>query len=357
LLRRLDAEEDEELKMRFPTRRGKWAGAAVVALIACVVLSACDRSPSILEPAGPIAATQEGIAWLIFGLSAFIFVAVTAVLLYSIVRFRARPGSPDARQVHGNTSIEIIWTVVPTAILFIILYVTISTMFALAEPANANPLVVRAVAHQWWWEFQYADSGVVSADELHIPVGRVVHLELFSDNVIHSLWVPQLGGKTDVIPGHDNTMWLKADIADTYRGECTEYCGIQHAHMDFVVVAQPTTAFQAWVASAQGPAIAPAKGGTEALGQQVFLKSGCISCHVIDGVTNVPGVKIGPNLTHFGSRKLIAGGVLDNTPPNLAEWIRNAQGVKEGSDMPSFGTNTINQNQLDQLVAYLESLK
>ncbi len=353
--------------MRFRSGFRRWIGVVLVGFVASVLLSACNNAPSIMEPAGPIADTERGMAWLVFIISAIVFVGVTSVLMYSVFKFRARPDSPAPRQVHGNTTIELVWTITPTVILFILLAITVSTMFALGQPSDPNTITVRAVGHQWWWEFQYPNPNnpsqmLVTADEMHIPLNTVAHIELFSDNVIHSLWVPQLGGKTDVIPGHNNTMWLKATQAGKYRGECTEFCGAQHAHMDFVVVAQPMSDYQAWVASQANLAATPAAGSPEAQGLQVFKSNGCAACHTINGVQGATVGKIGPNLTHFGSRLLIAGGVLDNNTDNLSNWILHAQTIKPAVDMPSFDGSpgsqaNISQADLNNLVAYLQSLK
>lgn len=356
--------------MRFPAKMRRLAGGVLLALIASVILSACDNNTAnVLMPAGPAASNEAGLFWFILIVATLIFVAVTSVLLYSVIRFRARPDSPEPRQIHGNTKVEIAWTVTPSVILFIILVVTISTMFAVASPPSTPTVTVNAIGHQWWWEFQYPDQHIVTADEMHVPVGAVVHINLISDNVIHSLWVPELAGKTDVIPGHNNTMWFQATKTGQYRGECTEFCGAQHAHMDFVVVVDTQSAYDTWIAQQQTPGNVPIADSQEAAGQKVFMTSGCLSCHVVncpDTVTrcptNVGTIHIGPNLTHFSSRLLIAGGVLTNNPANLKQWILHAQDVKFGADMPSFdgtssGYNALSAQQIDDLVAYLESLQ
>lgn len=369
--------------MRFrstmsPTVR-RWAGFALLGLVAAMALSACDdpansHSPSMLDTHGPIAQTEQNLFWVILVLATFIFVVVTGALLYSIMRFRSRPNSPPARQIHGNTPLEIGWTIIPSVVLFGILGVTIATLFSLAQPTDKPVIDVNAVGHQWWWEFQYpgANGGqtVYTADELHVPTGTTVRVHLMSNNVIHGFWVPQIAGKMDVIPGRENVMWLTANEAGKqYRGECTEYCSLQHAHMDFVLMTQTPSDFQAWLEGQKTNAMTAATGSAESRGAQVFLHNGCVSCHNISGVTNTGSAadqplpyKIGPNLTHFGGRALIAGGVLENTPDNLRTWILHAQQVKEGSDMPSFdGTpgsqGKISDQDIGDLVAYLESLK
>lgn len=350
--------------MRSRLRLKRWTAVALLALVASAILSACgDNSATITNPQGPVALRESNIWWFILILASVIFFGVTIVLLISVFRFRARPDAPEARQIHGNTTIEIIWTAVPTLVLFGILAVTVSTMFSLAKPADPNTLNVTALGHQWWFEFRYPNNGnVVTADELHVPVGTTVDVKLFTDNVIHSFWIPELAGKTDMIPGHDNRLWFKADKTGTYRGECAEFCGAQHAHMDFYVVVQDQAAYSAWLAQQQlGPAN-PAAGTAEARGQAVFRSAGCSGCHAI-GTPPKGAVLIGPNLTHFGSRGYIAGGVLTNTTDNLKQWVYNAQGVKPDSDMPSFDGSAAPQfkqltpSQLDDLVAYLQSLK
>jgi cytochrome c oxidase subunit 2 len=335
----------------------RWGLAPLLVLLSALLFSGCDSNvPSFLNPSSTSSKTDADLFWIIFGIATVIFVAVTAVLLYSIVRFRERPGMPAPRQLHGNTQLEIAWTIVPSIVLLIVLIFTITYINALAEPANTPQTIhVKAIAHQWWWEFQYenADPAVITADELHIPVGTVVSVDLRSDNVIHSMWVPQLQGKTDVIPGHDNNLWLRADRAGNYRGECTEFCGTQHANMNFLVVAESQDAYSSWFQNEQLQAVAPTT-DQQQRGRDLFLHQGCVACHNIAGVAAV-GAKVGPNLTHFGSRQLIAGWVLDNNPENLAMWLANPQAVKSGSDMVL--GQPLTPDQISDLVAYLESLK
>lgn len=332
------------------------AGAALLLLLSMLIIAGCgtSSSPTVLDPKGPIAAKEAGLFWLILIIASVVFVLVAGFLLYSIIRYRARPDSPAPRQVGGNFGLEITWTIVPSVVLLIVLVATITTMFQLTQPNDPGTITVRAIGHQWWWEFQYPDLNIVTADEMHIPAGHVAHIDLVSDNVIHSFWVPALGGKTDVIPGHNNAMWLKGDNpGGPYRGECAEFCGTQHAHMDFAVMVDSPADFATWASNQQSGPVAPTPGQIAA-GEQVYAHGKCITCHVINGVDKLTN-PIGPNLTHFGSRLLIAGAVLSNTPENLRSWIYDAQAIKNGSDMPSF--TDMSSDDLDALVAYLGSLK
>jgi cytochrome c oxidase subunit II len=341
-------------------RLTRWGIAPLLVLLSAVLFGGCDsKTPTVLDPKGPVASTESDLFWIILVIATIIFVAVTSVLVYSIVRFRERPGMPAPRQTHGNTRLEIAWTIAPSIVLFIVLIFTITYMFRLAEPASASTMKVTAIGHQWWWEFQYEGQSpaVVTGDELHVPVGTVVHVDLRSDNVIHSFWIPKLTGKTDVIPGHNNALWFKADQVGTYRGECAEFCGTQHANMDFIVVADPPDVFQSWLSAQQTAAMTPITADQRA-GLALFRSSGCAGCHAITGVNTDAsgrGPTIGPNLTHFASRQLIAGGVLSNTHENLVNWISDPQGIKPGNDMVI--PVKLTPDQVAQIVAYLESLK
>ncbi len=352
--------------MRRPLfcRAKRWGIIASAILLSSLLLAACgENSPSILNTAGPVAAKEAGLFWFIFWVATFIFVVVEAALIYSIVRYRERPNSPTPRQIHGSNTLEIAWTVAPSIFLIAVLGYTIYTMLTL-YPSGANQLQVKVVAHQWWWEFDYPGYHIVTADSMHIPAGTVVDAQLYSDNVIHSFWVPALTGKLDVIPGHEMTNHLHflADASaanHSYPGECVEFCGAQHAHMHFDVVVDTPDNFNTWISSQQQMALTPT-GSLAAQGQKLFAQSSCAGCHGIVGVNlksyddpRAAGL-VGPNLTHFGSRGLIAGGVLTNTPANLTTWLQNPQAVKPGIDMPQLG---LSPDQINALVAYLESLK
>jgi cytochrome c oxidase subunit 2 len=351
--------------------KGRWGLLLLTLLLSSLLFAACGsgNQPSILNPAGPVAQAEANLFWFTLAVATIVFVVVEGILIWSIIRFRERPGMPAPRQIHGYTPLEVIWTIAPSIFLFVVLVFTIRTMFQVATPPPGPQLQVTAVGHQWWWEFDYPQQTVtltngqqvqipriVTADDMVVPTGTTIQVKLYSNNVIHSFWVPQLTGKTDVIPGHDNQKWFSVDQPGTYRGQCAEYCGLQHANMAFHVIAYSADDFISWV-SVQQRTVAS---NPQSAGQQLFVSKGCSGCHGIVGVnltpsTNVaPQQLIGPNLTHFGSRDLIAGGVLTNTPENLAKWLQNPQAVKPGSDMPNLG---LSPSDIQILVAYLESLK
>lgn len=374
----------------MPLFRGKrsWLVPIIGIAVCSLLFSACGGNASILDTAGPVADKEKTLFWVILGFATVVFVGVEAALIYSIIRFRERPGTPNPRQLHGNLTIEIIWTAIPALILFVVLGFTIQTLFAVAAQPAGKAIQVRAVGHQWWWEFYYPDYNITTADTLVIPTGETIQVSLFSNNVIHSFWVPALTGKTDLVPGHDNQKWFQADRPGTYVGQCAEYCGTQHAHMNFEVVAVNTMQdFNTWVTQQQQDAVTPAAGSAAANGLTLF-KAQCAACHGIKGVNanrfydpnmycngfdagpnNADACKIGPNLTHFGARGLIAGGVLQNNTEscgadlspqqllqscNLAKWLHDPQGIKPGNDMQ---IGQLTDQQVSDLVAYLESLK
>ncbi len=326
---------------------------AISALLALVLpLAGCSSTQSILEPATSSAREITGLFYFIFYVALAIFIIVEGLLIYFVLRYQRRARAELPAQVHGNTPIEIAWTLAPALILAVVFFLTVRTMAATNISAQPPATVqVRVIGHQWWWEFQYPDLGIVTADELHIPAGEVVGVTLLSDNVIHSFWVPQLTGKTDVVPDHENKTWLRADAPGTYNGQCAEFCGAQHAHMLFKVIAQPRADDEAWVRQQQTPPSEPT--GEAVRGKQVFESGACIGCHTIQN-TKGQG-KVGPNLTHLGSRTIIGAGIMPNTPDNLAQWIRNAPSLKPGIVMPAFPS--LSDADLRALVAYLESLK
>jgi cytochrome c oxidase subunit II len=381
------------VRMFFSRGMKRWGALAAAVLLSPLLLTACgENSPSILNTSGPVAAHESDVFWAILVIATIVFVGVEGMLVWSIFRFRERPGMPSPHQNHGNLKLEMIWTIVPMLILFVVLFYTIRGLFQVApeaEPISSNTVTVEAIGHQWWWEFYYPKYHITTADTMHIPENTDIHVDLYSNNVIHSFWVPALTGKTDVVPGHSNMKWFKADAGTAgkdFLGICAEYCGTQHANMRFSVHVDSADSFQSWITTQQQAAATPQSGSLAAQGAQIFQQE-CTSCHGIVGVDiksptiadpsvvcDAPSTSclIGPNLTHFGSRQYIAGGVLSNNvnddggqacDPNnpqllqqchLAQWINDPQGMKPGNDM---NIGQLSPSQIKALVAYLEGLK
>jgi cytochrome c oxidase subunit 2 len=319
----------------------------VVALTGCGLSS----SQTALEPVSDFARVSHSIFLQILWWDIGIFAVVAVALLLAIVRFRERDPEALPPQVRGSAKLELGWTVAPAIILTFIAFPTVGAIFRTQAPPAADALKVRAIGHQWWWEFVYPDLGVSTATDLHLPAGQRVIIELVSPDVIHSFWAPPLGGKRDTIPGQTNRLLLTPDRPGEYPGQCAEFCGVSHANMRLRTLVRPAPDFQAWVTRQKAPAAEPADGSPAARGRQVFTSQACVGCHAIRGVS---GGQLGPDLTHFGSRGTIAGGMLTNSPPNLARWLKNPPAVKPGSLMPDLG---LSDAQVAALVAYLVTLE
>ncbi len=328
-----------------------WIG-PLLALTA-LALGACGGPfpQSALDPASDFAWKLQHLFEGIFLWAVVVFVLVEGALIVAILRFRERPGGPTPKATHGNTVLEIAWTLAPAVVLVLIAIPTVRVIWDVDRPARGESLVVEAIGHQWWWEFRYPELGIVTANELHIPVGVQVDVRLTSADVIHSFWFPRLGGKRDVIPGHETQIWFTADSAGLYLGQCAEFCGLSHALMKMQLVAESPVEFEAWVEHQKSDALV-ADSAAFADGSQAFMQGGCIACHAVRG-TIAQGV-LGPDLTHVGSRRRIAAGILENTPANMERWIKNSRGVKPGSLMvvPELDDETVSR-----IVAYLQSLK
>jgi cytochrome c oxidase subunit 2 len=254
------------------------------------------------------------------------------------------------RRGGGELLIVVGGVVLPAIVLTAVYVVGLRDLRALTVPKGTD-LTVEVTGHDWWWEVRYPEDGIVSANEIHVPVGRPVKLILTSQDVIHSFWVPQLTVKTDLIPGHTNTTWIQASKPGTYRGQCAEYCGLQHAKMAILVVAEPADAYASWLAAERRPAVA-ATDPTAVRGRLALERNSCAACHTVRG-TAATGT-VGPDLTHFGGRRTIGAGALANTRGNLGGWIVNSQTVKPGNKMPP---QPLTPEELQALLAYLESLK
>jgi cytochrome c oxidase subunit 2 len=270
------------------------------------------------------------------------------------VRDRKRPDDNGELppQIYSNTRLEVVWTAIPMLLVVALFVLTVQTVNAVAVPQSAkSDINIRAVGHQWWWEFDYLDGGIATANELHIPVGTTVLIELESVDVIHSFWVPQLAGKTDVIPGQINTMWITGDQVGEYLGQCAEFCGTQHALMRFKVFVDSQEDFDAWLANQQKPAYQP-QTEDEQVAFQKISEGACATCHSLDP-TEIETDKVGPNLAHLFSRTTFAGGSFELNEENLRNWLHDTQAMKPGNDMEI----TVPENQFEQVIAYLQKLK
>ncbi|HEU4648537.1 MAG TPA: cytochrome c oxidase subunit II [Gemmatimonadales bacterium] len=361
--------------------------------------TAAEYPQSALHPLGDFARMVDQLFTTTVRWATLVFVLVEGALLYAIFRFRGSPTDAEPEQVHGNTTVEIVWTIIPALILAMIAVPTVRAIFKTNELPGKDALTVEVIGHQWWWEFRYPEFNLVTANELHVPVGRTVSLRMGSGDVIHSFWIPQFAGKRDVFPNRETRIWFKADQAGNFPGQCAEFCGIQHGKMAFRVIAMTPDDFNGWVQhmgtlvakpapaaaapapapadslktssagatiqQSQGPSRAPeaskaaaadtAKPAPQdpqvAQGEKLFAQKGCIGCHSLVAV-NPPKGLIGPNLANVGARTWIAAGTLENTDANLAAWIRNPQQWKKGVLMPNLG---VTEDEAKALVAYLRT--
>jgi cytochrome c oxidase subunit 2 len=312
---------------------------------------------NIFQPLSQPAQEVKELSLLVLVVCAVIFLVVAGLLVYTIIRFRHRAGdeASEPPQVYGSNQIETAWTVLPILIVFVLVLVT-SRGIADIQNRKAAPGALQAtvVGHQWWWEIRYPELGIVTANELHVPTSAAgrrqpTFLKLQSADVAHSFWVPQLAGKTDLIPNRVNLMWFEPTEPGTYLGNCAEYCGTQHARMLIRVVVHPPEEFERWVAEQQRAA---AEDESAQAGRQVFFATSCVSCHTIKG-TSAQGV-FGPDLTHLMSRQTLASGAAPNTPEMLRSWVRDPQKLKPGSLMPNM---QMTDEEVDRVVDYLMTLK
>lgn len=315
---------------------------------------------TMFNPVGPMSSRVENLWWFIFAIALAVFVIVMA--LFSIAAAKRRVHEkvppiihPDPASERRHTSVVVVATVISTVLLFAILVHSTVTGKYMNSLVSKNPVSIQVIGHQWWWEIQYPNSDVsqwvITANEVHVPTGVPVVLQTSSADVIHSFWAPNIQGKRDLIPGYSNAIWFQVDKPGTYRGQCAEFCGHEHAKMAFYVVAETPDKFAAWLDGQRKPA-PPATNDVLKHGQEVFEKSTCVMCHTIRGT--IAGSRVGPDLTHVGSRISIAAGTLPNTPGTLGGWIADPQSIKPGVRMPP---NALPASDLQALVQYLESLK
>ncbi len=327
----------------------------------CVSGAAFGQSPtSIFDPAATPAHSVYGLSMLVLSVTLGIFLIVAGLMLYALIRYRHRPGDSDQEpaQIYGSNQIELSWTVIP--ILIVVMLFLSTTRVILGTGAIPKPdaaMDVTVIGHQFWWEYRYPKLGVVTANELHIPISDLAkptptYLTMSSADVSHSFWVPRLAGKMDVIPNRVNTMWIDPQQTGLYLGQCAQYCGTQHAKMLLRVYAQTPEEFAAWVEQQKRPAQQDFAGNAAASeGQTVFMHNACINCHTVKGT--VATGRFGPDLTHLASRDTIASGPIENTPVNLRRWIDDPNTMKPGSLMPAMH---LNDHDLDVITAYLTQL-
>jgi len=342
--------------------RAVWrAGKATVFFLLLPGLAFADGPqsvPSIFAPASTPASDIFSVSLFVLAITGGIFVVVGGLLVYVIIRFRDRGDQDDDRepaQIYGSTQIELAWTVIPILIVVVLFLTTARMIFAIQDaPKPPDALDVTVVGHQFWWEFRYPKLGIVTANELHVPLSsdsqpEPTYLKLLSADVVHSFWVPQLAGKTDLIPNHENITWINPKHPGLYVGQCAQFCGVEHAKMLLRVYVDTPAQFASWVKDQQQPGV---QDPDVAAGRRIFETQACMNCHTIRG-TAATG-RFGPDLTHLMSRSTIASGAAMNTPKNLRQWVEDPDSIKPGSLMPAM---QLNDQELDQLTAYLETLK
>ncbi|MBV8436742.1 MAG: cytochrome c oxidase subunit II [Silvibacterium sp.] len=321
-----------------------------------------QATPSIFAPASTPATQIYHLSFFILEITAAIFVAVAGLLTYVIIRYRARTGDDESEpaQVYGSNQVELAWTVIPILIVVVLFLTTARVIFAIQDaPMPTAALEVTAVGHQFWWEYRYPKQGLVGQDfvavnELHVPLSSTDHptptyIKLLSADVDHSFWVPQLAGKTDLIPNHPNDTWIDPLQSGLYVGQCAQFCGVQHANMLLRVYVDTPEQFAAWLANQAKPGI---QDPSVVAGRHVFETQACMNCHAVQG-TAATG-RFGPDLTHLMSRDTLASGMIPNTRDNLRQWIKDPNTIKPGCLMPAM---QLSEDQLDQVTNYLETLK
>lgn len=330
---------------------------ACTLLFFCTNLSGALANPdtSIFSPVTTPGHAIHKLGIVVVSIAAAIWVVLVSLVIYACVRYRARENDKEIEppQVFGSTEIETAWTIIPILIIIVLFLTTAGVLFAMQEaPKPADALEVVVVGHQFWWEFRYPLFGITAANELHIPAtagpnGQRTYLKLISSDVMHSFWLPRLGGKMDVIPNRINELWMDPQTPGIYVGQCAQFCGIEHAKMLLTVYVDDPDTFEKWVKKQQQSAVS----GNDSAGRVVFETHACINCHTIRGTT--ANGTFGPDLTHLMSRSTLASGVISNTPQNLERWIADPDSIKSGSLMPAM---RLSPDELQQVTDYLAHL-
>ena len=324
-------------------------------LVFVFFISACIENAPMdsLSPEGPYARTIDDLFWLTFWIAVVIFIIVQGVLIIAVIFFRDKEGMPEPKQIQGNHKLELLWTIIPVLILGAIAFPTVRTIFDLAkEPEGA--LNVEIVGHQWWFEINYPEYGITTANILVIPEGTPVRLEMWSEDVMHNFWVPKLNGKRYLVPGQKTYLNLFADNSGEYWAQCGEYCGLSHSKMRARVISLSSSDFEKWIENEQKNAIKPLEGSLAAKGEEIYLNAGCTQCHVINGIWDIQGDRIAPNLTHVASRHVLGGASFNNNKEDLTTWLANPAAIKPGTFMPNL---ELTEEEIDALIEYLGSLK
>jgi len=316
-----------------------------------------SRSPDIFKPESTPADSIFHLSLLVLVITGLIFSVVFSLIVYAIVKYRRRDGEDHSEppQVYGSNQVELAWTVIPVLIVLVLFLATARVIHSVQDAAPPpTSMRVTAIGHQFWWEFRYPRQGIVTANELHVPVSDPSHptptfLTLMSADTDHSFWVPRLAGKTDLIPNRVNDTWIEPRQTGIYLGQCAQYCGVEHAKMLLRVYVDSQEQFDKWVQEQKAEAFSD--NSVEA-GRRVFESTGCINCHSVRGT--VANGRFGPDLTHLMSRDTIASGIAPNTPDNLRKWVQNPDSMKEGCLMPAM---QLSDEKLDALVAYLGTLR
>lgn len=344
----------------------RWLWRVLPAALLAPLLAACslDGPQSTMSPAGPIAQEQLDLFMWTYWLSWPVMIIVGAVLVYVIVRFRRRGNDETIpKQTHGSAALEVGWTIIPVIIIVLVAVPTVRSIFRTQAfvDAGESDVVVHVTGYQWWWRFDYPQHGVTTANELHIPVGKRIVLQLNSADVLHAFWVPRIAGKVDLIPNQDNQLWFLADEPGVYSGQCAELCLGAHAYMRFRVVVHEEADYEAWIAKFQQPEVVTVSADPLVTqGRALIAQKGCIGCHAVGNYAE--GVSFGqpgfPDLTNFGLRNTVGAGVLDATLENVTRWIADPQSVKPGNYMPTLWTeNDPNrESEARAIAAYLLSL-
>ena len=318
-------------------------------------ISACIENAPMdsLSPEGPYARTIDDLFWLTFWIAVVIFIIVQGALIIAVIFFRDKEGMPEPKQIQGNHKLELLWTIIPVLILGAIAFPTVRTIFDLAkEPEGA--LNIELIGHQWWFEFNYPDYDITTANILVIPEGTPVRLEMWSNDVMHNFWVPKLNGKRYLVPGQKTYLNLFADNAGEYWAQCGEYCGLSHSKMRARVISLSSGDFEKWIENEQKNALKPPEGSLAAKGEEIYLNAGCTQCHVIDGIWDIQGDRIAPNLTHVASRHVLGGASFNNNKEDLTAWLANPAAIKPGTFMPNL---ELTEEEIGALIEYLGSLK